>query len=338
MTLTFSVNHGNLLIAFLALFVAWSGNFLWDAICFVLHRWHTAPHRNDSFCLKNQTILRSGLSSSSALPKFIKIFWSLKPRKRRKLLLSATLIVPAVVHILSISTASILSSRLANPSNEVLLVSPRPCGWVTEQGYQHLVRLGPQDLPAADALFVSANWYFQRSLEYAKSCYSSPLGATSTLCDSFVEHRLHSSVDRSAPCPFKTGTCRAPAISFDTGMIEANRHLGVNVRHEDSLSLRKITTCAPIHGEGVYDSGWTKRRPVAFVTPPTNREHFGPKYPALYDDSEYRSYYFGTSLSFGNFSSNATFTLGRRWLEMQNREYILTYVSTYSIGFSLVSC
>jgi hypothetical protein len=63
------------------------------------------------------------------------------------------------------------------------------------------------------------------------------------------------SVDLQAKCPFAGNACLTPAVRFDSGLLNSNDDLGMNSPSKFSLSLRRITTCAPIDAEK-YATRW----------------------------------------------------------------------------------
>ena len=59
----------------------------------------------------------------------------------------------------------------------------------------------------------------------------------------------------AAPCPFDQSMClegELPALSVDTGLIDLNADLGLNLQRADSVKFRKKTTCAVVPLEGHY--------------------------------------------------------------------------------------
>ncbi|OCL07513.1 hypothetical protein AOQ84DRAFT_408814 [Glonium stellatum] len=70
-------------------------------------------------------------------------------------------------------------------------------------------------------------------------------------------------------------------------------------------------------------------RPENWLMPPTNRVSFGPNRTAVFEDKEFRYYHFGPTFSFGRQLSNATFMIGKQWMNLQNREYILAAVTAF---------
>lgn len=94
-----------------------------------------------------------------------------------------------------------------------------------------------------------------KAASYVKSCYND--AARSSDCNHFVRRNLmlQGSVDLKARCPFGNNSCITPAVRLDTGLLNSNDDLGLNSPSHDSLSFRRVTTCAPINVEQ-YATTW----------------------------------------------------------------------------------
>jgi hypothetical protein len=44
-------------------------------------------------------------------------------------------------------------------------------------------------------------------------------------------------------------------------MIDSNRDIGINTKSNAALKFRKQTSCAPLFGDGMFDTPWTKTPP-----------------------------------------------------------------------------
>jgi hypothetical protein len=107
-----------------------------------------------------------------------------------------------------------------------------------------------------DALAFSSRLSVTASRQAAKSCYPWQDGSEpdlySVTCSSLVVPYLGSTVDRFAPCPFAPEACSQQAISFQSGEIDSNLHLGMNAPPSDSIQFYRSLTCAPIPLEERY--------------------------------------------------------------------------------------
>jgi hypothetical protein len=223
------------------------------------------------------------------------------------------LILLALTHLLTIAVAGLFSSRLISTTNEALLRSSK-CGWLSEEAYKDFAQLTSSDMGVADALFLDMTWDFRRSAEYARSCYDSPTDGSSTLCDGLVVPRITSSIDMNVACPFDPQICRASAIRMDSNRIRTNQHLGINSNANWALDFRKVTSCAPLVGNGTFESSWSKTLPVSV------------KNNTVVPGEEFRYYYYGPSIHYGLPAGNEIFYYKKEWSAMQNEEYIMWYV------------
>lgn len=87
-----------------------------------------------------------------------------------------------------------------------------------------------------------------RAGDYAKSCYDTTNMLQSMSCNFFYQPNISFSSSYSLECPFETpNLCikGAPAVTFDTGLVAANR-IGINARAKETYKFRRISTCAPL--------------------------------------------------------------------------------------------
>lgn len=252
-TLTLPKQWGVVLIAFLALFVRFAGSHLWNIVCFTMHQIRAAPGDQDDIYHQFQVILRSGSSESRVLLDIMKIWWN-----RRKVTPTITrrclpLLSIASFHMLVIGFAGLFSSRVVTTSDETLTQSAS-CGWLAELSrWTYLT--DPQTEDTAKTLLVMGRSSYQRSSIYSRACYGEQYSDYSSICSSYVQQRINATVNISAPCPFAPGACDGPAVSMDTGFIDSDYHLGINTHKSNRMSIKKVTTCAPILSER-YASGW----------------------------------------------------------------------------------
>jgi hypothetical protein len=309
------------IIASLALLVAWTGASLWNIICYFIHQCRSTYQNRDGLHHQQQVTLRSGIASADALWKFVEIYCAWRRSTRHALFRSGGLICLALSYFVATTAAGLFSSRLTSTDNQVLLRSSK-CGWLSEQAYKNFNQLKPSDLDPADSLFLDMNRYFGKAREYARSCYDLTAGIQSTLCDTYAVPTIQSTIRRNAPCPFDTRVCAAPAIEFDSGMMDTNSHLGINTPHSSALKFRKQTSCAPIFGDGMFGTPWTSVPPLRMGNDTGVPQEL------------FRYFNFGPSYSYGQKQGNETFFYKKIWSSMQNEEYILWYVIVDNLLFN----
>lgn len=294
-TITVPAKYGTLLIAFLAIFVAWTGNQLWNIICYILHQLHSTPDVRDAIHHQQQVLLRAGLSDIAFLWRLIKIPWSWKsgpPQQFRQSILMALL---AIFHAACIAVAGIFSSRVTSANSEVL-VGSTTCG-LPSLAPLHLIALKPEELAQANALSVLSETVYERGRKYARSCYPSRSKADDSTCSMFTQQWLEASVNRSDACPFQD-ICDTAAITLDSGLIDSDFHLGINAAPSDRIQLRKVLSCASVPVEQLYSSNWTTDSPPPIF--PWDPDSGGP-------GVSFKYYYLGPQVYYGLFKRNFTF-------------------------------
>lgn len=303
-TLTLPKQWGVVLIAFLALFVRFAGSHLWNIVCFAVHQTRATPNDQDDIYHQFQVILRSGSSESRVLLDIMKIGWN-----RRNTALTITrrclpLLSIASFHMLVIGSAGLFSSRAVTTSDEALAQSAS-CGWLAELSRSTYLTNDPQAEDTAKTLLVMGRSSYQRSSIYSRACYGEQYNDYFSICSSYIQRRINATVNVSAPCPFAPGACDGPAVSMDTGFMDSNYHLGINTHKSNRMSIKKVTTCAPILSER-YSSGW---------------------FPAPSDpisNDTWKAYSFGTPTTPDGTFANYTFLI--------SYSVIIPFIPTYDIG------
>jgi hypothetical protein len=236
-TLTTTQHNGAILIAVIALFIAYVSRRLWRILCFAIHhlRSRASKSAQDGLYHQTQVVLRNSRDASTALWTWIQMAWYWHNTAR--ILRTTPLILFAIFTLAWTAIAGIFSSRIASLSGqEALLVGDRCVSGMVS----HLSQMGSVISPK-QSLHIHAG------STYAKNCYpTSPLDAK--MCGSYVKTRLQFSVNRNASCPFKDDICLHPSenIRFDTGYINTHDDLGINTPPEDRFEIRLVDHCAPL--------------------------------------------------------------------------------------------
>lgn len=230
--MTVPSRDGILLIAFLALFVTWSGHQIWWAFSYYIHRkfsslyrakhsvqieLRSTPEPRDALHHQQQILLRVGYNNIGFLWRLIQITWSWR-RIQGSTSRNLPLLILAIVHLALVIVASIFTSRIA-VSDGLVLVLPNHCGW-TPFTYFDLTNLTTESLAPDDATFYAAHWASHRSQNYARMCYSSGQtdGITSG-CNGFVQTTLSKTVvNYSDVCPFHDNICDTTALYIRLGV------------------------------------------------------------------------------------------------------------------------
>jgi hypothetical protein len=298
-TLTLPKKWGTILIAFLALFVRFAGSHLWSIVCFALHQIRATSSDQDDIYHQFQVVLRNGSSESGVLWDITKIGFNRRKVAPNVILRCLPLLFITGVHMLMIGFAGLFSSWVTTTTEEALIQSAS-CGWLAELSRWTYLTNDPQAEDTAKTLLVMARSSYQRSAIYSRACYAGQYSDYHSICSSYVQRQIDFTVNFSAPCPFAPEACDGPAISIDTGFIDSDYDLGINTQKSDRISLKKVTTCAPLLGER-YES---------YTTDPI-------------DNSTIKGYSFGPSTDPSAILPNYTFGL--------SNDTIYPFGPTYSI-------
>lgn len=244
-TITMTQYNGNLLIAFLALFVSFVGTSLWRIIGYMLHRIFSTNAAQDGVYHQRQAILRNAANATDAIWDLTSILWNSRRETRsyRRLMPS---LATAVFSVSAFAVAGIFSSKMATLTGSEVLLNSALCGM-------------PNGFVAStsEQLTVVQPWIAQRmtsAMNYANRCYFA--NAKMENCDYFVRPRLPSTVNRNASCPFDEDICRTQDgnIELDTGLIDSHYDLGYNGPNEKRMQFRRKMNCAPLKMENYTDS------------------------------------------------------------------------------------
>lgn len=248
-TLTLKQADANLLIAFIAFFIAFVATRFWRILCFALHQFYSTPKPQESLYHQRQAILRNSSSPEESLKLLCQLLWSYQSSRRPR---STFALFAAVLCIASFTTAGIFSSSIlmSTPAGNEVLIDSKHCGYTlsparTQPGFWY------SDMFLAERVNNAAN--------HAQRCYSNnsdnDLG-----CGGFATNRLPSTVNVTASCPFSNEMCRniSTNIRFDTGYIDSHDDFGLNTPPDKRIKWRSILHCAPL-----VTKGFTSQRNVS---------------------------------------------------------------------------
>jgi hypothetical protein len=192
LTFTTTLQNGGLLIAFLALYITFTGSCFWTIVSFTIHQISSRQGPQNAMYHQRQAILRNSDTSAAALWRLLRMTWSWRKRTltatARHSLWSLAL---SLTTFIAFAIAGVFSSRVA-----------------TSRGGEVLV-LGDKCATLNDSLFTDENVGLTQtylasrvksSVNYASNCYSNS-GSTDS-CRTFVKTTLPLTVTRKMPCPF----------------------------------------------------------------------------------------------------------------------------------------
>ena len=236
-TLTTSITTGAILIAFLALFIQFTGSRLWGILRFTIHQIKVTKRPQDGLYQQQQVVLRNS-SPEDAARSFMQIGWAWRSRTHNSMTRSLPLALLALVFWVAFLLAAILSAAASTSQGDEVLISSPYCGQLN---------FDTTNLTTITNFYTDyATKSMSDSVSYARSCYSSEgTGRTWQDCSTFPVPRLPTT-QSNVPCPFDADICRAPAIQLDTGLMDSDLAFGVNAPPKNRIAFRKVTTCAPI--------------------------------------------------------------------------------------------
>ncbi|KAI8627143.1 hypothetical protein F5Y19DRAFT_477707 [Xylariaceae sp. FL1651] len=246
-TLTLSKRDGNLLIAFIAFFIAFVATRFWKIFCLFLHRYYSSTDPQDTICHQRQVVLRNSANPESGLTSFIKLLvaWrSRVPAKKLAVLAFPTII--AVVILAGFTTAGGFSATISTSVGDEVLIRGTECG-------QTSILPGRTDFVRQISLDASK---LNNAANYAEQCYNNT-GSGTLECNKFVVKALATTtIDRNAGCPFPNDICsrKEHNIRLDTGYLDSNDHFGLNAPSGQRFQWRYVMHCAPIQTKGYSTS------------------------------------------------------------------------------------
>lgn len=237
-TLTLKRDQGDLLIAFIAFFIAFVATRFWRTICFALHRTYSKSEAEDAVYHQRQAILRNSAGAEDGLRLLLQLLWSWRQHPRRLRPLPATLI--AIFCISTFTIAGGFSSRISTAVGDEVLIKSSNCGYLTSDYWG--------DNP--DYVSFQAE-KIENAANYAQQCYRNSSSGILN-CGRFITQRIHSKMDKEAPCPFDDSICRNTSanILLDTGLMDSQDDLGLNTPANGRIRARSTLHCAPLVTDG----------------------------------------------------------------------------------------
>lgn len=216
----------------------------------------------DGLFHQQQSILRNATTAPNALWGLIRSALAWRSKVTSPIRNSLPLMTITIFHLSFFAVAGLLSSRVTSTIAGQSLVKSGTCGIPTE--IENLRAIDPINLKDEELLIFNTEAVLGRlsiakGAAYVRSCYSDNTNAASAGCNIFVRSHLvgiDSSAVNNASCPFGSNACATAAVRYDSGTLHSNEDLGINFPESDSLSFRRVTTCAPILGEK-YATEWT---------------------------------------------------------------------------------
>ena len=275
-TLTLTQTNGSFLVAFLALFVSFSGTSFFRISCFALHHVLSSNKPSDALYHQIQAILRNSASGTTAFLSFFQLLWSQSESRNSRR--PVTRVLPILLHsaiiIGAFAVAGIYSSRITSLTGDEVLI------WSPVQGPVNFTNQ-TTDLETVTKVF--GRYMSKRNnafANYAQDCYTNA-NSTPGNCKTFVKTHLPRVIDRNASCPFDSRLCRSNYgnVRIDTGFLDSHWDLGINAPEPQRIRIRNVLHCSPLVTEGhvVYHNQSDDKLPIPYFS-----YYYG---PIVHDDN-----------------------------------------------------
>ena len=243
-TITLPIDDGSVLLSALTLLVTIAGASLWSLIAFSAHSFVASREKVDIVDIQHQVVLRNSAGALSTAFDFVRIHhaWStagVRNLWKRTLVLAAIGVITAA----GVSTASILTSRVANRGYSTVLARSlqNNCGFIQ---YPTSMSVSQKTAFATKGIVEAS-----RARNYAIEFYTNTTGARVDR-SIFPVARLPMKTDSGADCPATNQSlCMSGYDGFllETELLDSHRHLGINARKSDRVTVQIRTTCAVLN-------------------------------------------------------------------------------------------
>ncbi|KAI1753852.1 hypothetical protein F4782DRAFT_545630 [Xylaria castorea] len=241
LTITTTKGYGNVIIAFMTIFVAFVASRLWNIICIVLHRVCSTTESRDTLHHQRQVILRNASSPGSGLSAFLCLLLAWRGTSIRRHLRLWPMIILASACLLGFMLSGSIFSAISTISGNGVLrkcIGGENSTQVEEYSFEHLFdTMG--DLPEI----------VHDASVYAQCCYNNTIYPCYMSCAGFFARRLPTNeTDNRAECPFQDQICSSTNanLRLDTGYIDSNDHIGLNAPASERFAWRYVLHCAPL--------------------------------------------------------------------------------------------
>ncbi|KAA8622904.1 hypothetical protein A1F94_003002 [Pyrenophora tritici-repentis] len=242
LTYTTTLQKGGLLVAFLALFVTFTGTCFWSIISFTMHQMLSRQAPQNATYHQRQAILRNSGTSGAAAWKLFMLTWAWRKTSLGASMKASWLsLTVSLITFCAFAAAGIFSSQVATSrGGQVLLVGDKCASY-------NISLLTPENQGSFQSWVASS---IRSSSNYESSCYSG--NASTYSCNNFVQKKLPFTSTSGIPCPFPgKNMCKAPnqGLRMDTGYLDSHDDLGMNAPPSDRFLYRAFYDCAPVNIE-----------------------------------------------------------------------------------------
>ncbi|KAI1258953.1 hypothetical protein F5Y18DRAFT_443836 [Xylariaceae sp. FL1019] len=236
-TYTTTTQHGTLIIAFTGFLIPFVASRFWKILCIALHSTKSTSEPRHAIHHQHQVILRNSSSPDSGLVSLLQTLWAWRQSGSRQDVFKSLL--PSILYAVICILISV------SIGNEVLLQGEN-CGIPASSGIE-------------DASFQYMSDMTNDAANYVQQCYSANSSGILS-CDEFVTTTIPTQLtEYNASCPFQESMCRGNGtpIRLDTGYLDSNRHLGLNMPSDQSFTYRLVVECSPLVTDGYTSKNMT---------------------------------------------------------------------------------
>lgn len=296
-TLTLSARNSAVFIAFVALFVGFSGGQLWSVLAFLISTTRSTSAPQDGFYHQQQAILRNNPQPTGVAWAMLKLSSAWKGAAKKPRTRAYGFVIFSLTYVAAFFLAGVFSAKITSNDSEVRLVPVQDCGtW----SYPFLSEFDPTKNTFKEyaiqrqEYWIDVNQLILTSHAHMLQCYNSTASQLNEMCLPYGRNEVSWTRHLNVSCPFAKDMCVTDAIQFDTGFMSTSFHYGIDTK-EDHIEYRRVMTCAPITTEG-YVSGYFNSSDMGFAVDSAT-------YKPL-DGETFLKYTYGPS---GFFSDNTTY-------------------------------
>lgn len=238
-TFTTDSRTGGIIVALLAVITSLGMTHLWHLLTFAYYQYRANGRPADGLFRHQQAELRTLPAPGTLVADSVKLWMAWRGVSDRALTRSLTMMVTALFFSAGSLVVSIFSSAVVSNSNVEVLVDSPHCG-----------ALVLNSTPSWDSYATVINPTAQ---SYMANCYRE--GSLPNECNTFSRPRVQFTTTTNVECPFKGNLCAAPAVSFDSGLLDLNEAFGTNYPKEDRIKYRRKATCAVLSLDGWTEIG-----------------------------------------------------------------------------------
>jgi hypothetical protein len=303
-TLTTTKQYGNLIIAFVALFIGFVSSRLWKISCIVLHRCYSTADERSAIHHQRQVILRNSRTAESALFEISCLLWTWRKSRFQYIAGLIPLIIFSFCYLTAFTAAGGFSSSISGSIGDEVLIHSRYCGTIVHGS-------------TIEGASISSLWRSERAnsaVNYVQQCYdnNNEESSATTACNKFIRSSLKThKVNETAECPFQKQICCNPqsTLRLDSGYIDSHEDLGLNAPKDERFAYRYVLHCAPLETNS-YTShvekdgrGWDRYHYGNIPTGPSDNRTGSIDYIYMIDDlhSQYNTVIRGVSRAGRNF-------------------------------------